>query len=119
MGRVTHFEIQADDPARAQKFYSEALGWEFSKWGDWDYWLIKTGPDGKPGINGGLLPRKGPINYVNTVEVASLDDSARKIEALGGKIVVPKMPIPGVGWLLYCQDTEGNVFGVMQPDSSA
>ncbi len=89
------------------------------------YWLIKTGPEDQPGINGGLLKREGPLDgqaviaYVCTVDVASVDAAAQKAQAEGGKIVMPKMPIPGVGWLVYCKDTEGNLFGMMQPDPEA
>lgn len=58
-------------------------------------------------------------NVVNTVDVASVDDVVAAIEANGGKVVVPKMPIPTVGYLAYCQDTEGNIFGIMQSDPNA
>lgn len=126
MARVVHFEIQAENPERAISFYGGLLGWEFTKWdGPMPYWLVKTGPDNQPGINGGLLPRRGAIDgqaviaYVCTAEVPTLDEHLHKAERAGGKIVVPKMPIPGVGWLAYCKDTEGNIFGMMQPDTKA
>jgi predicted enzyme related to lactoylglutathione lyase len=128
MPRVIHFEIHAEQPERAVRFYTQLFGWEISKWaGPQDYWLIKTGPDGQPGINGGLLRRQGPgpidgqavISYVCTVDVPSVDDYTRRITDAGGTIVVPKMPIPGIGWLAYGKDTEGNIFGIMQPDPAA
>ncbi len=126
MNRVIHFEIQADNPDRAIAFYRGLFGWEFTKWdGPMPYWLMKTGPDNEPGINGGLLPRRGAIDgqaviaYVCTVDVRSLDDYLQKAQAGGGTEVVPKMPIPGVGWLAYCKDTEGNLFGMMQSDPKA
>ena len=126
MARIVHFEIHADNPERAIKFYQQVLGWKFSKWeGPMPYWLIKTGPDSERGINGGLMQRRGIVDgeaviaYVCTAEVASVDGDAHKAEAAGGTIVVPKMPIPGVGWLVYCKDTEGNIFGLMQPDPKA
>ena len=126
MARVIHFEIQADNPERAISFYKGLFGWEFTKWdGPQAYWVIKTGPDSQPGINGGLLPRRGAIDgqaviaYVCTVDTPSLDQSVKKAQAAGGTQVVPKMPIPGVGWLAYCKDTEGNIFGLMQADANA
>lgn len=126
MPRVVHFEIHAGDPARAINFYEKVFGWTFQKWeGPMDYWLITTGPDGQPGINGGLVPRRGEIDataviaYVCTVDVASLDSSITTAEANGATVVVPKMPIPGVGWLVYCKDTEGNIFGMLQADANA
>jgi uncharacterized protein len=126
MSRVTHFEIHASDPERAVNFYKTVLGWEFQKWeGPMPYWLITTGPDDQPGINGGLTLRRGEIDgqaviaYVCTVNVADVDASANAATANGGQIVVPKMAIPGVGWLVYCKDTEGNIFGMMQADEKA
>lgn len=56
---------------------------------------------------------------MNTVEVPSLDEALRRVQQHGGAIAVPKMPIPGVGWLAYCTDTESNTFGIMQPDEAA
>lgn len=128
MSRVIHFELYADDPERVIRFYTAVFGWEFSKWaGPMDYWMIKTGPDSEPGINGGLTRRQGPgpldlqgVNaYVCTVRVPSVDESTAKITANGGQIAMPKMPIPGIGWLAYGKDTEGNLFGVMTSDHSA
>lgn len=122
MPRVVHFEIHVDDPERARKFYEETFGWQFSQWpgGSEEYWLIKTGEPNEPGIDGGMMRRRDPRgNVYNTIQVDNLDASLKQVESLGGKPVVPKMPIPGVGWLAYCQDTEGNVFGILQPDQSA
>ena len=120
MPRVIHFEIPADQPERAVKFYSDIFGWNFQKWaGPTDYWLVSTGDQG-PGINGGLLRRSHPgASTVNTVDVVSVDESLRKIEAAGGRVVAPKMAIPSVGYLAYCQDPEGNTFGIMQADAAA
>src|SRR5262245_14472153 len=123
MSRVVHFEIQADDPQRALDFYEGVFGWTIQKWeGPQDYYLITTGPDDTPGINGGLLKRMEPIDgtaviaYVCTVDVQSVDDVVGIVWDKGGQIAVPKMAVPGVGWLAYCKDTEGNIFGVMQRD---
>jgi predicted enzyme related to lactoylglutathione lyase len=117
--RVVHFEINADQPERAVKFYSDVFGWKIQKWeGPMDYWLVYTGEG--PGIDGGLMKRMSPsATTINTVGVPSVDEYLAKIEKSGGKAVVPKTAIPGIGWFAYCQDTEGNVFGIMQEDSSA
>lgn len=121
MPRVIHFEIPADNTERAAAFYKEVFGWTFQKWdGPMPYWLVTTGPDTEPGINGGLLPRPHPgAPTVNTVGVASVDASIGAIERKGGRTVVPKMTIPGIGWLAYCVDTEGNTFGILEPDAKA
>jgi predicted enzyme related to lactoylglutathione lyase len=120
MPRIVHFEIMAAEPARAVQFYSNVFGWEIKKWdGPEDYWLIVTGPDGEPGINGGLGKSRGEPLTVNTIAVPSVDEYAEKVVQSGGKIVLPKMAIPGVGYQVYCQDTEGIVFGLHQVDPSA
>jgi predicted enzyme related to lactoylglutathione lyase len=127
MPRVVHFEIYADQPDRAVSFYSQVFGWQNQKWaGPQDYWLLTTGDDKQPGINGGLLKRRfpepgtdGPIpTTVNSIEVASVDEFSARVADCGGTVVVPKMAIPGVGYVAYCQDTEGNLFGLFQSDSA-
>jgi hypothetical protein len=123
MQRVIHFEICTDDPEAVQPFYEDVFGWTFQKFegGPLEYWVVRTGNDKDPGINGGLTrPREGQHpGTINTVAVPSLDRSIKKIEERGGKICVPKMQIPNVGWLAYAEDPAGNVFGVIQPASQA
>lgn len=124
MPRVIHFEISADDPERAVKFYDEVFGWKTQKWdGPQSYWLLTTGEDGQPGINGGLMRRSDnplpPTSAVNTIDVPSVDDYCRSVWEHGGKVVIPKGAVPGIGYIAYCEDTEGNVFGIMQFDPAA
>jgi uncharacterized protein len=122
MLRPVHFEIPAEDAERAVRFYQGVFGWKFSEWegSPQRYFVVETGTE-QPGIDGGLIVRPtGPgAGTINTIEVPSVDEFVAKIEAAGGTVEVPKMPIPGVGWLAYCRDTEGNVFGVMNNDPSA
>lgn len=127
MSRVVHFEIHAAEPIKLIEFYSKLFGWNFQQWGQMDYWMINTGPDNKPGINGGLVLRRGPSpvegqavnSFVCTIEIDSVDEILKQGVALGGTIAVPKMPIPTVGWLAYLKDTDGNILGVMQRDPQA
>ena len=121
MNRVVHFDISADDPERAVKFYTDVFGWTVQKWdGPVDYWLVSTGLEGEPGIDGGIAKRKMPSETTtNTIEVPSVDEYLKKIGDAGGKIIAPKMPIPGVGYLAMCLDTEGNPFGIMEADPDA
>lgn len=126
MPRIVHFEIHAEDLPRAMRFYAAVFEWSFTAWGP-DYSLVTTGPDGQPGINGGLVRRRGaapqeghPVNaFACTIDVPVLDDYLRRVEQNGGSIALPKMAVPGVGWLAYAKDTEGNIFGMIQSDSSA
>ena len=126
MTRAVHFEIQASKPQALIDYYNALFGWTFNKWEGGDYWMIHIGPEDQPGINGGLLPRRGPVPQplaavnaaVITVDVESIDESIRKC-ARGGAIIVPKMPVPGIGWLAYARDPDGNIFGMMQADITA
>ncbi|MDK2988515.1 MAG: uncharacterized protein PWR16_44 [Methanoculleus sp.] len=135
MNRIVHFEIHAGDPERAVKFYRDVFGREIEEWvmpgvemKDEDrYWMVTTGPGTEPGINGGLVFRRGPapaeeqpVNaYVCTIGVADLDESVDAALKAGGNLVLPRMAVPGIGWLAYGRDTEGNTFGMMQPDENA
>jgi predicted enzyme related to lactoylglutathione lyase len=120
MPRVIHFEIHADDPERAVKFYEKVFGWKISKWqGPADYWLVATGERDKPGIDGAIMRRTGKGATWNTIDVPSVDQFTKTIEKLGGKVVQPKTVVPGVGYIAYCEDTEGNVFGIIEQDPNA
>ena len=122
MPRVIHFDISADNPDRAVKFYSSVFGWKIEKWaGPVEYWLVTTGPADQPGIDGGIGKRSAtsPAGTINTVDVPSLEEFTAKVAKKGGKVLMPRMAIPGVGYHAMCQDTEGNVFGLMQPDPAA
>jgi predicted enzyme related to lactoylglutathione lyase len=116
MARVVHFEVSVDNPKRAGDFYQQVFGWQVDKWeGPADYWLVQTGTG--PGIDGALTRRTHDMpEVVNTIGVASVDEAVANVTRHGGKVIKPKMPVPGVGYLAYCQDTEGNTFGVMQSD---
>ena len=125
MSRPVHFEIHAADMDRAQRFYEVLFGWSFQIWGD-DYRAITTGTEG-PGINGGMVRRRGdppmggePVNaWMCTVNVDDIDASVACAEENGGSVALPKMAIPGIGWLAYVKDCEGNILGMMQNDRSA
>jgi len=129
MPRVVHFEIHADDPDRAAAFYRAVFDWRIDKWESdaGEYWLVATGADDAPGINGGLMRRRGPpptdgapLNAFGcTVDVDDVDAYAGRVAANGGAITVPKMAVPQVGWVAYAKDTEGNIFGMFQTDESA
>ncbi|HLD20108.1 MAG TPA: VOC family protein [Patescibacteria group bacterium] len=129
MSRVVHFEIQADTIDRAIKFYTDVFGWQFQQWEQNQYWMIMTADreSKEPGINGGLLPRpcpapaigQGTNAYVCTVQVDDFDGIAIKIEKAGGTVAMPKFALPGMAWQGYFLDTEGNTFGIHQPDENA
>ncbi|RJG09489.1 VOC family protein [Massilia cavernae] len=129
MSRAVHFEIQASNPQELIDYYTALFGWSFNKWEGGEYWLIHTGPEDKPGINGGLLPRRGPVPdamqgvnaFVITVDVEDIDDALERAGkgGSGGAVCVPKMAVPGIGWLGYAKDPDGNIFGMMEADTEA
>jgi len=119
MSRPIHFEIAAEDLDKLSAFYSDVFGWQFSKWdGPMEYRLITTGPDGQPGINGGLMKKEHLTGTVNTIGVESIDAALEKVKAAGGDVLTPKMDIPNIGAFAYCADPEGNPFGIIQPAAS-
>lgn len=129
MNRVVHFEIHAKDGDKIQQFYSDVFGWNITNMGEQmgNYRMVVTGEDTAderwPGINGGITPRMGdvpasgqPVNaFVCTISVDNLDNYLEKVKKAGGSLALDKMDVPGVGWLAYCKDTEGNMFGMLQP----
>lgn len=121
MPSVIHFELFADQPDRAAKFYEEVFGWQISQWGGpMDYRLIVTHAENEPGINGAIAPRQHPTDTtINTINVESFDQYAQKVIEAGGTVLTPKQAVPGVGYFAYCKDTEGNTFGIMEEDPAA
>ncbi len=115
---ITHFDVHADDVARARKFYERVFGWRFSAWGPPDFFLIETGTESDPGIHGAVhgRPKEGErsVGFECTISVDDVDAIASTIEAEGGRITVPKFVIPGVGELIQFKDTEGNVVCAMR-----
>jgi predicted enzyme related to lactoylglutathione lyase len=121
-----HFEIPAENVEKLKEFYSDLFGWKIEKMpGEMEYWGIQTVPvDEKgmpmrPGVNGGMMKKEKPENKpINYISVESVDEYSKKVVKLGGKIIVPKMEIPGMGWWALASDPEGNQIGLfetMQP----
>ncbi|HEV2519059.1 MAG TPA: VOC family protein [Thermoplasmata archaeon] len=123
-GEVGHFEIPADKPDRASKFYSATFGWQLNEMPGMDYTMVSTGPvDAKgmpkaPGyIGGGIGKRGGPLMHpVVTIIVDEIATAEKSIEKNGGKILARKTPIGDgtMGYTGYFQDSEGNVVGLYQ-----
>ena len=120
MLRVIHFEIPAENTERAVNFYRRAFGWKIEKYGSMNYWLVTTGEDTESGINGAIAEKdETHPTTINTVSVPSYDEALKKIKEAGGRVLTPKMTVPNVGYMAYCKDTEGNIFGIMQTDPHA
>ena len=124
-GEVGHFELPADNPERARKFYATAFGWKHDVMPGMDYTMISTGPvDEKgmpkhPGFIGGGIGKRGPPleHPVVTIIVDEISAAEKVIEKNGGKVIRKKQPIGdgSMGFTGYFKDTEGNVVGLYQP----
>ena len=122
MPTIVHFDVPVDDMERASRFYRELLDWKIEAApGPMPYSFIATADDeGEEGLGGGMGLREDPGQQITMYAgVSSVDEYAEKVEALGGKVVTPKMTVPGFGYLAVCVDTEGNTFGLWQVDRSA
>ena len=116
--RTIHFEITADQPERAADFYRQTFGWTITKWdGPVDYWLVSSGEG--LGIDGAIMPRGHDQAVINTIQIeGSLEDAVARVENANGTQIDEIHTIPNVGRFTYVRDTEGNVFGMMEPDGS-
>lgn len=123
MPSLAHFAINADDIERARRFYETVFDWKFNAWGPPGFYQIDTGD--KSAVRGALQGRRELIKGVKmtgfegTISVKSIDATEKAVKKAGGKIVLQRSVIVGVGTLMFFEDTEGNVFGAMQYDSSA
>jgi len=119
--KVIHFEINADEPLRAKKFYESLFNWKIEKWdGPVEYWTIDAGDDDEEGIEGGIQKREQAEDQIfNYIQVLSVDEFSKKIEENGGALASPKITVPGVGHFYMFKDTEGNKLGIMQEDELA
>ena len=123
-GEVGHFEIPADNPARARKFYAAAFGWKMTEMPEFDYTMVTTGPvddngmPKEPGFVGGAITTRGGhvTHPVVTIMVDEITDAEKQIEKHGGTIVERKRAIGDVsmGHMGYFKDSEGNVVGLYQ-----
>jgi predicted enzyme related to lactoylglutathione lyase len=119
MPRVNFFELTVELPERAARFYREAFEWEVEEFSEQEgYWLVIT-REGESGIDGAFRKRTGPARpVVCHLEVPSVDEFVARVTRNGGKLVKARSAVPMVGYLAYVQDTEGNVFGLMERDAS-
>lgn len=122
MARVIHFELVGKNPEALANSYSDAFDWVIEKWdGFVDYWLINTGDPSQDGIDGGLGKRSSEDEAALGITL-KLEDCSKAVEQVlkaGGSLHAPQHAVPGVGWMAYCKDTDGNIFGLMQTDPQA
>jgi uncharacterized protein len=122
---IRHFAINADDIPRARHFYERVFGWKFESWGPPGFFLIQTGGEKDPGIQGSLQGRRELVQgqrmtgFECSISVEDVDAIGKAVVANGGKVIMQKVTIPTVGRLIFFQDPEGNVAGAMHYDADA
>ena len=116
MNSIIHFDIACEDVQRAKKFYEGLFGWKITKApGPMEYFMIET-----EGVGGGMGKRQAPWQKMqNFIQVPDIDEYMKKVQALGGKMLSPKLTVLGIGYIVSCEDTEGNAFGLLQTDENA
>ena len=113
---IVHFEVPADDVERARKFYQDLFGWKIEP-AEGGYNLINVG---EPGPGGGMMQRQAPGQGITVyINVESVDDYSKKIQSLGGTIVMPKTPVPTMGYFAVFMDTEGNALALWEVNPQA
>ncbi len=120
MNTVVHFELPANDAVALTNFFSSVFGWSFQQFGNDPYFLTTANAKDGVGIGGAIMQRRDPQQpLVNSIEVENIDAMIPVIEANGGRIVVPRMAVPSVGYLAYFMDPESNIHGLWQKDETA
>jgi predicted enzyme related to lactoylglutathione lyase len=125
MPTIVHYEIPVNDIERSKKFYGDLFGWKIEKWSGTtpagEYWMITmTDEKGNRTLGGGIHKRMHPdqrsISYIG---VKSVEEHSSKVEKLGGKVVTPKMTVPGLGYFVFCLDSKNNNFAIWESDENA
>jgi uncharacterized protein len=129
MPTIVHFEIPSDDIERSKKFYNGLFGWNIDNWPGheamqegMEYLMITTTDDkGNKALTGGMMKRQMPEQQgiTNYIDVKSVEEYSSKVERLGGKVIIPKRPVPGMGYFAVCMDTESNGFAIWETDNTA
>jgi predicted enzyme related to lactoylglutathione lyase len=114
------FEISTSDVPAAERFYGEMFGWSFSSEGGSDAYRFVTTPVAD-GIRGGIVDNggTGPRYAVFYVVVGDVDETCRRAEAAGGKVVLSPQTAPDGLVFAHLHDPAGNLFAVYRPPASA
>lgn len=122
MATIVHFDLPADDIKRAKNFYEKLFDWKIEQLpGPMEYYNISAKDEkGNEAIGGGMGKRgQTDQKITNYIGVPSINEYVKKVQNLGGKIIMPKTTIPDFGYLATFFDTEGNILGLWETDTSA
>jgi predicted enzyme related to lactoylglutathione lyase len=121
MNGIQHFAINTDDVPATRRFYESVFGWRFTPFGPPDFYRIAT-PDGPGGAlqqRRELVPGRPTIGFECTIAVEDVDATERAVAEAGGRILMSRSTIAGVGHLIFFTDPGGNAVGAMQYDATA
>jgi predicted enzyme related to lactoylglutathione lyase len=122
---LSHFAVNAENVEDARRFYEAVFGWTFRAWGPPGFFQIETGDGEGATVMGALqarrelLPGTRTVGFECTFGVDDVDAVAKVVLAQGGRILMDKTIITGVGDLIWFEDPAGNVVGAMRYDPSA
>jgi len=128
--QLAHFAINADDVDRTKAFYEGVFGWRFRPWGPPEFFQIDTGAANGAGeaprlVIGAMQTRRELVageritGFECTFAVDDVDTIAEAVTTHGGRILMERTTITGVGHLIWFADPSGNVAGAMQYDEAA
>jgi predicted enzyme related to lactoylglutathione lyase len=101
------------------QFFNIVFGWHFTQLGEEPYWVAFSGDEKTTGINGAVTfstEHQQPI--INSIQVDNMETAFSRITSTGGTVLKDKMAVPGVGWMSYFKDPDGNIHGIWQEDKS-
>ncbi len=119
-GHLAHFAINADDIDASRAFYAAVFGWAFVAWGPPGFFQIETADGVQPGPIGAIQARRpldGDVRMTGLECTIAVDDVDAVVEAAlanGGRVLMPKTTITGVGDLVFVADPDGTMLGAMR-----
>ena len=116
---VGWWEITLKDKATSdsvKKFITKVFGWKVSSDNQFDYGQVS---DKDAGIGGGIGPSQAGMNNLTFyIEVDDPTAYLKKIEAAGGKTVMPETNMGNVSFAQFT-DPAGNVVGLYKGSNAA
>lgn len=104
---IDYIELSVRDMARAQRFYAEAFGWQFTEYGP-GYAGIRGEEREQGGLALGEPAGGGPLVVLFSDDLQATLEGVR---AAGGRIETEPFDFPG-GRRFHFEDPEGNVLAV-------
>jgi predicted enzyme related to lactoylglutathione lyase len=108
---VVHWEVQAKDPGKQQRFFADLFGWKIDANNPMNYGLVESG--GKDAINGGIGGTEDGPRVTVYIQVEDINGTLARAESLGARTVMPRTDL-GMVIMAQFKDPEGNIIGVIE-----